>query len=149
MTRKTFLTRESFVDATEQYTREMLYSLPGYKANIQLLSENKAIECMKFTYEIAEKGLFYNIAVTVLPLNEQYTRISLKASHANGHTFYKDAELAFALHDFESTVHAAIKGDLTYFSSNVQKSAEPNRLQQLWQALKPAMVNTFLKKKLS
>jgi beta-glucosidase/6-phospho-beta-glucosidase/beta-galactosidase len=50
MPRQTFLSRESFVDATEKTTKETLYTLPEYVSNIKMLSENKLIDSVNWLY---------------------------------------------------------------------------------------------------
>ena len=149
MPRQTFLSRESFVDATEKTTKETLYTLPEYVSNIKMLSENKLIDSVKFLYEQAEKKPDVHITVSVLPLNDQYTRISLNASYANGHTFYEDAGLSFALHSIESSIHAALKGDLAYFNPAIPRQKEANRLTQILFSIRYAFLDVLLKKKLS
>jgi hypothetical protein len=145
MPRQNFLARESFVDATEKQTREIILSIPDYLPHISLVAENKVIDSVRFVYEHTGKGVRYNVDLTVLPLNDQYTRISLHASHTNGHSFYEDPEMAFALHDFEGAIHAAIKGDLSlyYSKATIQKSS--GGIKSLVEAVLPF----FLKKKLS
>jgi hypothetical protein len=149
MPRQTFISRESFVDATEKQTRETLFTVPAYVSNIKLLAENKVIETLKFSYEQVNKKQSYIIDVSVLPLNDQYTRLSLHASYPNGHAFYEDADIAFALHDFESAIHAALKGDLAHYKPNGQKEKEPNKFIQICMAFKSSVGELFLKKKLS
>lgn len=149
MPRQTFLSRESFVDATEKQTKETLFSIPAYVSNIQLVSENKLIESFKFSYEQVEKKLQYVIDVSILPLNDQYTRISLHASHNNGHAFYSDADMAFALHDFESAIHAALKGDLAHYKPLGQKTKEASGLSQFFGSFKSSVIDLIFKKKLS
>jgi hypothetical protein len=149
MPRQTFLSRESFVDATEKQTRETLSSLPAYISHIVLVAENPIIESYRFTYDKADKKLQYLIDVTILPLNDQYTRISLHASHTNGHAFYEDADMSFALHDFESAIHAALKGDLAYYKPAGHKPKEQSSLLMKWASfLFPSLI-PGLKKKLS
>ena len=127
MPRQTFLTRESFVDATEQHTREALRSIPAFLASIHFVSENRPGQAYRFLYDQKTKKVNYHIDVSVLPLNDQYTRISLHASHVNGQAFYTDADLSFALHDFESAVHAAVKGDLAQFKAAGQVDISRNQ----------------------
>jgi hypothetical protein len=149
MPRQTFLSRESFVDATEKQTKETLFSIPAYVSNIRLVAENKIIESYKFSYEQAEKKLEYVIDVSILPLNDQYTRISLHASHTNGHAFYEDADMAFALHDFESAIHAALKGDLAHYKPTGQKIKQANVWAQFITVCKSFTSELIFKKKLS
>src|SRR3954453_14158573 len=116
MPRQTFLSKESFVDASEKQTKETLLSIPAFVTNIKLIGENKMIESIKFSYELPVKKLQYYIDVSVLRLNDQYTRVSLHASHTNGQAFYSNSDLAIVLHDFESAIHAALKGDLSSYN---------------------------------
>ena len=149
MPRQTFLSRESFVDATEKQTKDTLFSIPAYVSHIRLVSENARIESYKFSYEQAEKKLDYIIDVSILPLNDQYTRISLHASHRNGHAFYADADMAFALHDFESAIHAALKGDLSHYRPASQKVSEPAGMSQFFSFCKSTISELLFRKKLS
>jgi hypothetical protein len=149
MPRQTFLSRESFVDATEKQTKETLFSIPAYVSNIKLVAENKVIESFKFSYDLIEKKLQYTIDVTILPLNDQYTRISLHASRSNGDAFYADADMAFALHDFESAIHAALKGDLAHYKPAGQRLKEANGLSQFFILLKSSISDLIFRKKLS
>jgi hypothetical protein len=149
MPRQTFLSRESFVDATEKQTKETLFSIPAYVSNIKLIAENARMESYKFSYEQTEKKLHYVIDVSILPLNDQYTRISLHASHANGHAFYADSDMAFALHDFESAIHAALKGDLAHYKPAGQKPKELSGWTQFLAGFKTSLSDLMFKKKLS
>ena len=149
MPRQTFLSRESFVDATEKQTRETISSIPAYVSHIVLVSENPIIESYRFSYDKADKKLQYIIDVRVLPLNDQYTRISLHASHTNGHAFYEDADMGFALHDFESAIHAALKGDLAYYKPVGQQVKDQPSILMKWASFLFPTLNQGLRKKLS
>ena len=149
MPRQTFLSRESFVDATEKQTKETLFSIPAYVSNIKLIAENPRMESYKFSYEQTEKKLRYIIDVSILPLNDQYTRISLHASYVNGQAFYADADMAFALHDFESAMHAALKGDLAHYKPAGQKAKEANGWAQFFAGFKSSINELMFRKKLS
>jgi len=149
MPRQTFLSRKSFVDATEKQTRETISSIPAYVSHIVLVSENPIIESYRFSYDKADKKLQYIIDVRVLPLNDQYTRISLHASHTNGHAFYEDADMGFALHDFESAIHAALKGDLAYYKPVGQQVKDHPSILMKWASFLFPTLNQGLRKKLS
>jgi hypothetical protein len=149
MPRQTFLSRDSFVDATEKQTQENLYALPAYVDHIRLVEENKRIGSIRFMYDRIGKKISFYIDVTVLPLNDQYTRISLHASHLNGHAFFEDADLSCALHDFEAAIHASIKGDLSHY---VPLGVKIQKKQEEFNVIAQARVfftNMFFKKKLS
>src|SRR5437764_1476781 len=115
MPRQNYLSRESFVDATEKQAKDSLLSIPAFASNIKLVAENKLTDSIRFTYDQAFKKLQYNVNVSVLPLNEKYTRISLHATYANGQAFQSDSDINIALHDFESAIEAALKGDISTY----------------------------------
>lgn len=137
MPRQNFLSRESFVNANEIKTKDAILSLPFHLDHIELISENRMIESLRFVYIHPGKNREYFVDITVLPLNDEYTRVSLHASHVSGVSFYEDAEMAVALHDFESAIHATISGDLAAFKANgfgkkkEKKSSGSSFLKQL------------------
>lgn len=147
MRRQNYLTRESFVAATQQEAKETLLSIPAFATNIRLLSENKMIERFRFAYEEPVKKLLYYIDVTVMTLNEQYTRISLHGTYATGEVLRDETDMAVALHDFELAVDAAMKGDTSLYQPRKEKEGKK------WMFAASTLVATaglfFLKKKLS
>lgn len=120
MPRQNFLSRESFVSASEQMTRESILAIPVFAPHIKLQTENKMLQNFRFIFEQAELNLEYYIDVMILPLNEQYTRISLHARHTDGQAFQHDPEMAMALHDFESAIIAALNGDTALYQPSSQ-----------------------------
>jgi hypothetical protein len=131
MPRQTFLTRESFVDAPEKQTRDSILLLPAYIDCITLHNEKHGIDACRFSYGPCAKDLYYYIDVSLLPLNDQYTRVSLHASHINGQPFYTDREMSLVLHEFESAIHASVKGELDTFSRFLQPKQQQSKWQQL------------------
>lgn len=124
MSRKTFLARESFVDAAAIPVWNTLLSLPPFIEGLQLTQRNPLIETLQFSYE-GPTGA-YVFTVTVLTLNEQYTRVSLHASFADGHSFHSDANIGKTIEWFERMLHAALKGELQQFLS-VQEGRKSRR----------------------
>lgn len=149
MPRQTFLHRESFLDGTEKQTRETLFLLPAYVSHIRLLAENKVLDTLRFEYTYSEKGDVFLVDVTVLALNDQYTRVSLHAFYANEHTFYQDSAITVGLHDFESLIHAVLKDDLSHYRPLFQKHAQQGWWQQSLAFMRSAMGWFVLRKKLS
>ena len=92
------------------------------------------IDSTRFVYMHMGKNIEYFVDVTVLPLNDQFTRVSLHASHVNGQSFYEDSEMAIALHDFEFAIHATVNGDLAALKSRTVET----------QKEKKTLVQTFL-----
>ncbi len=149
MPRQNYLSKESFVDASEKHIKETLLSIPNFASNIKLIGENKLVESIKFSYNLPVKKMQYYINVSVLPLNEQYTRISLHATYMNGQAFHSVSDVNIALHDFESAVHAALKGDTASYKPYQPKEVGSKKMLQLFLAFVSSMGVFFLKKKLS
>lgn len=127
MPRQNFLSRESFVEATELQAKESLLSIPVFASNIKLVEENTKLQCFKFRYQIPQKNLEYHVDVTILPLDTQYTRISLHGTHSDGQSFDNDSEMKIALSDFESAINAALKGDVSVYHPYKPKEKKSNK----------------------
>ncbi|HEU4471625.1 MAG TPA: hypothetical protein VFR58_11105 [Flavisolibacter sp.] len=149
MPRQNFLSRESFVIASEKQAKDSLLSIPAFASNIKLVAENKMIESFKFTYDMPHKDMQYHIGVSVQPLNEQYTRISLHGTHPNGHSFHNDTDMAIALYDFESAIQAALKGDASQYKPYEPKVKNSRKALQFAATLIASVGVFFLRKKLS
>lgn len=149
MPRQNFVARESFVDAAEQQVKDSLLSIPAFAANIRLLAENKLNESFRFSYELPVKKTAYHIDACVLPLNKDYTRISLHGRFASGQAFVHDADMAIALHDFESALHAAIRGEASAYQPYEPKTTQKARIIQMATGFVAAAGMFFLRRKLS
>jgi hypothetical protein len=119
MPRQSFLSRESFVKASAFRTREILLSLPFHLDHISYVTENRIIDSIRFYYQHPTKKREYYVDVSVLPLDEQFTRLSLHGMHVNGHAFHEDAQMALALHDFESAILASLGGELVHYKEKI------------------------------
>ena len=149
MPRQNFLSRESFVEATELQAKDSILSIPVFASNIRLLAENKMLQTFKFSYQLPQKQIEYHVDVTILPLDNRYTRISLHGRHSNGHAFGNDAEMTIALHDFESAIQAAVKGDVTSYKPYQPKEKGSKKFIQLAATFMASAGIFILKKKLS
>ncbi len=149
MPRHNYLSRDSFVDATERQAKETILSIPAFAPNIRLLEDNKRMESFKFCYELPVKKLQYHISVTVLPLNEKYTRISLHATYANGQAFHTNSDVSIVLHDFESAVNAALAGDTSIYKPYQPKETSSKKIIHTVVAFVSSIGVFLLKKKLS
>lgn len=149
MPRQNFLSRESFVDATEMQAKDSLLSIPAFVSNIRLVSENKMVGSTRFSYSQPQKNMEYFIDVSVLPLDGQFTRVSLHGTHINGHSFQNDADMALALHDFEAAMQAALKGDASLYSPSQPKAGNSKKFLHIASALVTSIGVFFLRKKLS
>jgi hypothetical protein len=149
MPRQNFLTRESFVDATEKQAKDSLLSIPAFAPNIRLLAENKMNESLRFSYELPVKETQFHIDASILPLNEQYIRISLHGRYASAKSFSNDSDMAIILHDFESAIMAALKGDVSLYKPYEPKPGNSKKLMQIATGVVASVGVFFLKKKLS
>jgi hypothetical protein len=149
MPRQNFLSREAFVEANEIQARESLLSIPVFVSNIKLITENTKLQSFKFCYQLPQKNLEYYVDVTVLPLDTQYTRISLHGEHSNGEAFDNDADMVIALHDFESAIEAALKGDVSKYHPYKPKEKKSKKFLQFSAAFVASAGIFVLKKKLS
>lgn len=149
MPRQNFLSRESFVSATQQQAKDSLLSIPAFVSNISLIGENKMVQSYKFSYEQPLKKLRYHVDVSMLPLNDEYVRISLHGRHPGGESFTHDDDMALALHDFEAALQAALKGDTSLYQPSQPKIKNSKRFAQFAVAFVASIGITFLKKKLS
>ena len=149
MPRQNFLSREAFVEATEAQVKESLLSIPVFAPNIQLIQENIKLQSCRFSYHLPQKNIEYRVEASVLPLNNQFSRISLHATHINGEAFGNDAIMAIALHDFETAIVAAIKGDTALYKPYQPKEKKSKKLLHVVAALVASAGVFFLRKKLS
>ena len=149
MPRQNFLSRESFVQATEAQAKEGLLSVPVFANNIKLITENTILQTFKFWYQLPQKNIEYHIDVTILPLDNQFTRISLHGRHSNGHAFANDSDMALALHDFESAIQAALTGDVSMYKPYQPSEKKSKKILQSAATLAASAGIFILRKKLS
>ena len=149
MAGQNYLTRESFVEATELQAKESLLSIPVFAHNIKLMAENEKLQSFKFCYQLPQRNTEYNVDVTILRLNNQYTRISLHGEHRDRKAFENDVDMALALHDFESAIHAALKGDTTNYKPYKPRERKSRNLIQSIAAFAASTGIIVLGKKLS
>jgi hypothetical protein len=140
MPRQSFLSRESFIKASAPRARETLLSLPFHLDHISYVTENRVIDSMRFYYRHPTKKREYYVDVSVLPLDDQFTRLSLHGMHINGQVFHEDAQMALALQDFESAIHASISGDLVYYKNQISAKGKAGKklLVSLFKSLIPS-----------
>ena len=149
MPRQNFLSRESFVDASEKQAKDSLLSIPAFVPNIRFVSENRMVGSSRFSYVQPVKNIEYFIDVSVLPLNDQFTRVCLHGTHLNGQSFNNDADMAFALHDFEAALMAAIQGDVSLYTPCEKKPSNSKNFIHITTAFVTSICVFFLRKKLS
>jgi hypothetical protein len=117
MPKRLHLSKDFFVNASEQQARDHILELPNCVSNIKLVEENPVRRSFKFVYERpSENPEEYNyIDVSLLPLNVHQTRIMLHGSYINGNVFQKSFKVNNALCNFESAIHAVVKGSINEY----------------------------------
>ncbi len=122
--------------------------IPRFASHIRFVQENKMVDSMRFCSERPGKKM-HHVDVSLLPLDDQYTSVSLHASHSNGHTFYSDPELSAAIQDFEAAIHAALKGNASSYRPYEAKASAYKKTVQFAVLFVSSIGVLFLKKKLS
>lgn len=149
MPRQNFITSESFVDSSIHQVKDSILSIPAFVSNIRLLADNKVIESIRFSYEVPLKEHAYHINVSIQPLDDRYTRISLHASYANGKLLQGSNEISSVLNDFQSAILASLKGDTTIYKPFIPKESYKGNMVKTVLAFATTIGVIILKKKLS
>jgi proteasome lid subunit RPN8/RPN11 len=147
MPRQNFISRDFFVRASEKEVKKIILGIPEFASHIKFVQENKLVDSLRFCYQRPNK--LHNLDVSLLPLDDQFTSVSLHASHTNGQSFYSDADLSSALHDFELAIQAGLKGNVTNYMPFVAKTPMSRKFVQFTVVFLSSISLFFLKKKLS
>lgn len=124
MPRQTFISKDFFVNASEEVTKQMLIGLPTYLSNVKLMNQNIQLPSLKFIYERNMESLHQHVNVSILPLSFDYTKITLQVTYLNGHAFRKDSYVSNTLQNFEAAIKASINGSIKdYEPSEIKQSA--------------------------
>lgn len=149
MTRKNFISKEFFVNATEQQAQETLFEIPQHINNIKLVSKHTAAHTVKFLYERPEVSLEYHVDVSLLPLDQNCTSVCLHITYTNGQVFTKDSNIIHSLNNFEAAIQSALKGNLAEYQPLPQKSNKLAQLSHATMMVLTSMGMFFLSRKLS
>jgi len=121
MPRQTFITKDFFVNASEKMTKQIIFAIPSFFSAIKFIEENNRLHSVRFFYEKNNNKPPAYIDVSLLPLNENQTKITLHGSYVNGAFFYKDEYMLSALNNFESAIYAGLDGNLSRFEPEPPK----------------------------
>ena len=149
MTRKNFISKEFFVNATEQQTHETLFEIPQHVCNIKLVSKHTPAHTVKFLYEQEDANLQYHVDVSLLPLDQRCTSVCLHISYTNGHVFTKDSHIIHSLNNFESAIQSALKGTLETYQPLAPKQSKVARFAHASMMLVASFSMLFISRKLS
>lgn len=97
-------------------TKQIIFAIPSFFSAIKFVEENNRLHSARFLCEENNnnKSPAY-IDVSLLPLNENQTKITLHGSYINGAFFYKDEYMLNALNNFEAAIYARLDGNLSHF----------------------------------
>lgn len=123
MRRQTFISKEFFVNASENDAQQVILNLPSYISNIKLIAHNHKLHSVSFAYEREPELMHQVITVAVLPLNNQQTQVTLHGSYASGVAFSNDPYVENAVANFENAIHAALQGSLATFEPLMLKKS--------------------------
>ncbi len=112
MPRQNFISTDFFVEASESETKQTLLSIPNHLSHIKFIGENNLVQSIKFQYERSNDTNPQHVDVSLLPLNDKQTRVTLHVAYANGQLFSNDNYIVNTLRNFESAVAAAINGTI-------------------------------------
>jgi hypothetical protein len=149
MTRKNFISKEFFVDATEQQTHNTLLDIPEYINNIKLVNKHTPAHTVKFLYEGEESNLQYHVDVSLLPLDQNCTSVCLHIAYTSGQVFTRDSNIIHSLNNFESAIHAALKGSLAEYQPLPQKQNKLAQFTHSTMMLAASVGMLFISRKLS
>ncbi len=146
MPRQTFISKEFFLNASEKNTRLTLLSLPQVIEDVKFIRESNVLHSMRFLYQNTNNKKNYQVDVSLLPLNDNYTHVTLHVSHTNGQVFNNDNFIKYALVNFENAVHAAINHDLSLYAPRTDEK-KSNKLRYIINSLGLSMNGFILKRK--
>lgn len=148
MRRQTFLSKEFFVNTPVPLTKKAILSLPQFATSIQYVGENKFVGSDKFLYIRPENDLRYYVDVSILPLDDSFTHISLHASYTNGQSFSSDPYLKNSLLNFEAAIQAALNGKQKEFRPLELEPKAPKKILNYITVLLAFLSVSFLSKKI-
>jgi hypothetical protein len=120
MPRQTFLSKEFFINSSEKHAKLSLLSLPQLVGDIKFVSENRLTKSLRFLFQNITEKKNYQVDVSLLPLDDNYTQVNLHVSYTNEQAFVHDNSIRYALINFQDAIYAALKGDINYYKPKVE-----------------------------
>jgi hypothetical protein len=142
MPRQTFATREFFVNVCEHVTQQGVLELPRTFHQMRFVAENAKLHSILFMYEPDDVGAPVQVSVSVLPLNDACTKVTVHGSYTNGCAFNHDKYMTLVMLNVEAALQAAISGS-TAFEPMVPKKKLAQRCQHVKQNTAVFITNAF------
>lgn len=143
MSRKSFVSSDFFVNTSEKDAKKALLALPDHLQHISLLKEDSVVQTTRFLFDNTEKSTQYYVDVSMMSLNDQYTRFNLHVSYTNGHSFNSDTEINLILYQFEQSVHASIKNNFDCLHLVDRKNPPPKKSFSFVNSLLSLLVSKY------
>lgn len=131
MPRQTFATREFFVSNPEAATRHTVLNLAHFFRRMQLTGENAKLHCITFLYAPEGEQCAIHVVMSLLPLDEGCTKVTVHGSYTTGCVFKKDLYMMQALDNIEAALQAAINGSTIPFEPPVRKKKLAQRYRDV------------------
>ena len=125
MPRQNFLNREAFLEASELQIIQALKAVSTFATHISFQKEDRPLQSFQFNYNLQPQNINYTIKVSILFLNEKYTRVCLHGEHYNGEAFMRDHDLPLILHDVEAALTASLSDNWTNYQPLKSKLTQP------------------------
>ena len=111
MPRQNFLTKDFFVDVSEKEARQALLNLTLCSPHIKFIKENVLTHSFRFLYQPIDGKKHFQIDISLIPLDNNYTQNVIHLSYTNGQALTRDAGAKTVLLLFEQAVYASLRGD--------------------------------------
>lgn len=118
MPSQTFISKEFTVDLNKEQTIEKLLAIPGALNNIFLLSNNVAINSLRFLYKQPLEKLNNHLEVFLTSVTDSSTKITINSSYADNTPFDDDRYPPNALNNFIQAINKSIEGKLSDYKTN-------------------------------
>lgn len=125
MPRQNFISKDFFVNVSEQDARLGLLKLTQYSPSLKFIKENTLTQSFRFLYQPVESKKHYQLDISLLPLDPSCTQVGLHLSYTNGQELTTDAGARTILMVFEQAIQALLRGDIT--SPLLQPSIKANK----------------------
>lgn len=121
MPRSNFLSTEFFIQSNEERAVQLLLGVSSVITGCRFISKAAHQPVVYFLFE-QNKNIF-KTAINYLPLNDEFTKITIQVSYADGHPFSSDNNCKEILHKLELIISALAKGEVVDESLLERKSA--------------------------
>lgn len=121
MPRSNFLSTQFFIPSNEERAVQLLLGVSSVIAGCRFISKAAHQPVVYFLFE--QNQNIFKTAINYLPLNEEFTKITIQVAYADGHPFTSDKNCKEILYKLELIISALAKGEAIDGSLLERKSA--------------------------